>query len=113
MSLQRRYLPTPSQAGPSAQSIPVANRWIGVLPILYFAKRLSRTMMSGSGYRVGDFPDQSRGVSANAFGRTSAPAAASPADFKSARRFGMKTDSLIATTPWWKRTDPLHHTHRD
>src|SRR5438067_3821715 len=33
---------------------------MGVLPTLYFAKRLSRTTMSGSGYRVGLVPLQSR-----------------------------------------------------
>ena len=37
------------QAGPSAHSVPQCRRWIGVLPILYLAKRSSSTTTSGSG----------------------------------------------------------------
>src|SRR4051812_16384985 len=60
MSLHTRYCPGPLHAGPSAHNIPVRRRWSGVFPILYFAKRLSSAIMSGSGYRPGFLPLQSR-----------------------------------------------------
>ena len=55
MSDQTRYLPTPFQAGPSAQSMPVCRRRMGELPILILAKRLSRTIDVGFGvaHRLG------------------------------------------------------------
>src|SRR5579859_6177218 len=49
---------------------------MGVLPILYFAKLLSSTMISGSGKRVGFLPDQSRLVSPSTAGTAMAAVAA-------------------------------------
>src|SRR5262245_27693882 len=66
---------------------------MGVLPILYFANRLSSTMMSGSGYRVGFLPDQSRSA-ALLIGASTAPAAAVAAAVNSVRRLKREGDAV-------------------
>ncbi len=49
MSLKTTYWPTPFQAGPSAHSAPVHCLTSGVLPIMYFLKRSSRTFQTPEG----------------------------------------------------------------
>src|SRR5688572_16385040 len=62
MSLHTRYRPTPFHAGPSAQSVPMCRRLMEELKTMYFWKRGSSAMMSGSGYGMGPGTAQSRGV---------------------------------------------------
>src|SRR3954468_17114373 len=77
------YRPTPFHAGPSAHIVPVCSRCIGVLNSKYFPNRRSTVMMSGSGYIMGEFPLQSRGV---AFGETCCAKEGSAAAPKAAAR---------------------------
>src|SRR5262249_23549427 len=49
ISLHTKYRPPLFPAQPSAQSAPVQSRSTAVLPILYFANRLSRTTIAESG----------------------------------------------------------------
>src|SRR5690349_23780727 len=65
---------------------------MGVLPILYWAKRSSSTMTSGSGYRTRLLTPQSRSAAAD-FGARAAPAAAIAAVARKCRR-SMKVFSV-------------------
>src|SRR5438445_13650021 len=68
MSLQTRYRPTPLQAVPSAHKAPVQSLWMTVFVIRYLSNRRSSEIKSGSVYRTGCLPLQSRCVWASAVG---------------------------------------------
>src|SRR5579864_9737771 len=58
---------------------------MAVLPILYLSKRLSSEMMSGSGYRTGFLPLQSRSAP-NARGKVTAPSMPTPRNERRPRK---------------------------
>src|SRR5438552_10828275 len=75
MSLQTKYRPRPFQAVPSAHKAPVQSRWMTVFVIRYLSNRRSSEIKSGSVYRIGCLPLQSRCVWASAAGANAAAAA--------------------------------------